>query len=136
MPRLRWATVSETEWLNTDEAARRLGITTRTLYRFMDKGRLPSYRFGRVFRLKVSDIEAFIDSCRVEPGSLSHLYPEPAGSGSDDDGPARPRSRPETIAEIAARNPAPKETGSVTIVDPNPTQADGPGPDPGDAPNS
>jgi len=79
--------VNEIEWLNTEEAAKRLGITTRTLYRFMDQGRLPSYRFGRVFRLKMSDIEEFIEDCRVEPGTLSHLYPEPnpvdAGEGPD-----------------------------------------------------
>ncbi len=83
--------MDDIEWLNTDEAAKRLGITTRTLYRFMDQGRLPSYRFGRVFRLKLTDVELFIEDCRVEPGTLSHLYPEPnpaeAGSGdTPDDG--------------------------------------------------
>lgn len=75
--------MSEIEWLNTDEAARRLGITTRTLYRFMDQGKLPAYRFGRVFRLKMTDIEAFIEDCRIEPGTLSHLYPD---SATPDDG--------------------------------------------------
>lgn len=75
--------MSEIEWLNTDEAARRLGITTRTLYRFMDQGRLPAYRFGRVFRLKMADIETFIENCRIEPGTLSHLYPD-SGSADDD----------------------------------------------------
>lgn len=84
--------MTDIEWLNTEDAARRLGITTRTLYRFMDQGRLPAYRLGRVFRLKMSDVEEFIEDCRVEPGTLSHLYPEPnsadAGAGdktSDDD---------------------------------------------------
>ena len=76
--------MEDIEWLNTDEAAKRLGITTRTLYRFMDQGRLPSYRFGRVFRLKMSDIEKFIEDCRVEPGTLSHLYPEPNAADADD----------------------------------------------------
>ncbi len=75
--------MDEIEWLNTDEAAKRLGITTRTLYRFMDQGRLPSYRFGRVFRLKTTDIEVFIEDCRVEPGTLSHLYPEPNPADAD-----------------------------------------------------
>jgi len=70
----------EVSWLNTDEAAKRLGITTRTLYRFIDRGELPAYRFGRVFRLKLVDVDAFIDQCRVEPGTLSHLYPDSAGS--------------------------------------------------------
>ena len=75
--------MNDIEWVNTEEAAKRLGITTRTLYRFMDQGRLPSYRFGRVFRLKLTDIELFIEDCRVEPGTLSHLYPEPNPADAD-----------------------------------------------------
>jgi excisionase family DNA binding protein len=58
------------EWLNTDQAARCLGVTTRTLYRFIDEGQVPAYRFGRVIRLKQTDVDAFIDSCKIEPGSL------------------------------------------------------------------
>jgi excisionase family DNA binding protein len=75
--------MSDTEiaWLNTDEAAKRLGITTRTLYRFIDQGKLSAYRFGRVFRLRLTDVDAFIDDCKVEPGTLSHLYP---GTGADE----------------------------------------------------
>jgi excisionase family DNA binding protein len=66
----------EIRWLSTQEAARRLGITTRTLYRFVDEGHLPAYRMGRVFRLKQADVDAFIESSRVEPGTLANLYPE------------------------------------------------------------
>ncbi|TML19140.1 MAG: helix-turn-helix domain-containing protein [Actinobacteria bacterium] len=60
--------VDEVQWMSTAEAARRLGITPRTLYRFIDEGQLPAYRFGRVIRLK--------RLCRIEPGTLEHLYPE------------------------------------------------------------
>lgn len=67
----------EIEWLSTQGAARRLGITPRTLYRFIDQGELPAYRMGRVIRVKASDIEAFIEQARIEPGSLEHLYPDP-----------------------------------------------------------
>ena len=67
---------AETEWLSTQEASRRLGITTRTLYRFVDQGDLAAYRMGRVIRLKASDVEAFIESSRIEPGTLEHLYPD------------------------------------------------------------
>jgi len=63
-------------WLSTAEAAARLGITPRTLYRFIDEGQLPAYRFGRVIRLKTSDVDVFIDACRIEPGTLEHLYPD------------------------------------------------------------
>jgi len=65
------------EWLSTGEAADYLGITTRTLYTFIDGGSLPGYRFGRVIRLKASDVEAFVETLRIEPGSLKHLHPEP-----------------------------------------------------------
>ena len=68
-------------WLSTAAAAERLGITPRTLYRFIDEGQVPAFKFGRVIRLKQSDIDAYIESCRVEPGSMSHLYPETMGSG-------------------------------------------------------
>ncbi len=63
-------------WLGTTEAAQRLGITTRTLYRFIDQGNLEAYRFGRVIRLKQGDVDTYIDSCRIKPGTIAHLYPD------------------------------------------------------------
>ncbi|MDP9403748.1 MAG: helix-turn-helix domain-containing protein [Actinomycetota bacterium] len=64
-------------WMSTRETSERLGITLRTLYRFIDEGQLPAYKFGRVIRLKEADVEEFIDGARIEPGALEHLYPEP-----------------------------------------------------------
>ena len=72
-------------WLNTDSAALRMGITTRTLYRFINEGGLPAYRMGRVIRVKQSDVDVFIDASRIEPGTLSHLYPDPISSPKTDD---------------------------------------------------
>lgn len=65
------------QWLGTKEAASRLGVTLRTLYRFIDEGQLVGYKFGRVIRVKENDINIFIDSSRIQPGTLEHLYPEP-----------------------------------------------------------
>ncbi|MEL7207821.1 MAG: helix-turn-helix domain-containing protein [Actinomycetota bacterium] len=67
---------SEIEWLSTAEAAKRLGITPRTLYRFVNEGQLAGYRFGRVIRLKASEIDEFIEQSRITPGELDHLYPD------------------------------------------------------------
>jgi len=72
---------TEIEWLGTTAAARRLGITTRTLYRFIDEGYIAAYRMGRVIRVKSEDIDTYIETCRIEPGTISHLYPEAARSG-------------------------------------------------------
>jgi len=78
----------EIRWLSTADAAKSVGITPRTLYRFIDNGELPAYRFGRVIRLKESEVDRFIESCRIEPGSLEHLYPEagPAVAVAGDEG--------------------------------------------------
>ena len=61
---------ADIEWLNTNETAKRLGITPRTLYRFIDDGKIPAYRFGRVIRLKESEVAEFIEQSRIVPGTL------------------------------------------------------------------
>lgn len=70
-----------TEWLSTKEAAARLGITLRSLYRFIDGGELAAYKFGRVIRLKEDDIDRYIEECRIAPGDLEHLYPRRKAGG-------------------------------------------------------
>jgi excisionase family DNA binding protein len=66
--------------MSTKEAAEHLGVTLRSLYRFIDEGALAAFKFGRVIRLKADDVDAFIENCRIPPGSLEHLYPEVKGS--------------------------------------------------------
>lgn len=76
-------------WLSTKECCQRLGVTVRTLYRFIDEGQLAAYQMGRVIRVQEADLVAFIDSVRISPGSLGHLYPETGptdGSDNSDNG--------------------------------------------------
>jgi excisionase family DNA binding protein len=68
------------QWLSTKEASERLGITLRSLYRFIDEGSLVAYKFGRVIRIQETDVERFIEASRIAPGSLEHLYPDLKGS--------------------------------------------------------
>jgi len=42
-----------------------LGVTVRTLYRFIDEGVVPAYKFGRKIRLKAADVD---DYRRRRPG--------------------------------------------------------------------
>ena len=70
------------QWLSTADAAKHLGITSRTLYRFIDEGQIPGYRFGRVIRLKRADVDQFIEASRIAPGTLDHLYPEVVGESN------------------------------------------------------
>ena len=67
------------EWISTPEACARLGVTLRTLYRFIDEGQLPAYKMGRVIRLQAHELDTFIERARIVPGTLEHLYPDPEG---------------------------------------------------------
>jgi excisionase family DNA binding protein len=67
-------------WLSTKEASERLGLTLRSLYRFIDEGDLVAYKFGRVIRIQEPDLDRFIEASRIAPGSLEHLYPEVKGA--------------------------------------------------------
>ena len=62
-----------------------LGVTVRTLYKLLDSGELPSYKIGRVIRIKRADVDAFLERVRVRPGDLAHLYPP----GEDGDPPRK-----------------------------------------------
>jgi excisionase family DNA binding protein len=73
----------EIRWMSTGEAARRLGVTVRTLYRLIDESELPAYKFGRVIRLQEAEVESFIKASRITPGDLEHLYPEAKKEISD-----------------------------------------------------
>ena len=47
------------EWLKPIDAARRLDIPTREVYRLIDRGELSAYKFGRVIRLLAVDVEEY-----------------------------------------------------------------------------
>lgn len=70
--------VDAIEWMSSADAAEYLGVQSRTLYRFIDEGRLPAYRFGRVIRLKRPDVEQFVQSCRITPGTLGETTSIPS----------------------------------------------------------
>ena len=69
-------------WVGTTGACDRLGITLRTLYRLIDEGQIAAYKMGRVIRMRVADLDKFLEQNRIEPGSLRHLYP-PATGGDE-----------------------------------------------------
>ena len=66
-------------WVGTTEAADMLGIVPRTLYRLIDEGEIPAYKLGRVMRVKVADLDTYLERNRIAPGSLRHLYPDESG---------------------------------------------------------
>ena len=62
--------IRNVDWISAPETARRLGVTLRTVHGFIDRGELSAFRMGRVIRVRVVDLEAFIEGCRIDPGTL------------------------------------------------------------------
>ncbi|HXW81816.1 MAG TPA: helix-turn-helix domain-containing protein [Acidimicrobiales bacterium] len=89
------------EWIGTPEACARLGVTLRTLYRFIDEGQLPAYKMGRVIRLQAHEVDAFIEKARIVPGTLEHLYPDPKGAQA-----SRAGAAPDRTGAPAATGPS------------------------------
>jgi excisionase family DNA binding protein len=62
-----------TSFLKATEVARRLGVGKTSLYGWLARGDIASYRVGRLIRIKESDVEAFMSHHRVER-STPHTY--------------------------------------------------------------
>lgn len=56
------------EWLSTRQAAAALGVPVRRLYRIIDEGRLPAYKFGRAIRLRRDDVDLYLAGGSEGPG--------------------------------------------------------------------
>lgn len=56
----------EKEWMSLPEGAEYLGISLATIYRWLNEGRIPSYKAGRVRRVKKTDLDSYMESGREE----------------------------------------------------------------------
>ncbi len=48
------------EWMTIEEAAKYLKVSVQSIRNYIKSGKLPSYRHGRLIRLKQSDLDAFL----------------------------------------------------------------------------
>jgi len=48
------------EWLTIEEAAQYLKMSIPGIRKYVKNGKLPSYRQGRIIRLKTADLDAFL----------------------------------------------------------------------------
>jgi len=52
----------EERWLSVDEIAVHLGISRDTVYRWIDQQKLPAHKMGRLWKFKVSEVDAWVKS--------------------------------------------------------------------------
>ena len=56
------------EWFTTDELVRWLGLGRTKTYEMLRSGEIPSYKIGRVRRIRRRDVEAWLERNRYYPG--------------------------------------------------------------------
>lgn len=56
----------EDRWLNVNQAAHHLGISKGTLYQYTHKKLVTHYKLGNRIMFKVSDLDKFMESNKVE----------------------------------------------------------------------
>ena len=55
--------VTESErWLSVEEIAKHLGVSKETIYRWVEKGKIPSHKVGRQWKFKVSEVDEWVVS--------------------------------------------------------------------------
>ena len=56
------------EWFATDELVRWLGLGRTKTYEMLRSGEIPSYKIGRIRRIRRRDIEVWLDRNKCQPG--------------------------------------------------------------------
>lgn len=53
--------VNEPErWLSVEEIAKHLGVSKETIYRWVEKEKIPSHKVGRQWKFKVSEVDEWV----------------------------------------------------------------------------
>lgn len=49
-------------WVGVEDVARHLGVSTDTVYRWIESKSLPAHKLGRLWKFKLSDIDEWVRS--------------------------------------------------------------------------
>ena len=47
-------------WLSVEEIATHLGVSKETIYRWVDKNKVPAHKVGRQWKFKVSEVDGWV----------------------------------------------------------------------------
>ncbi|MBK8202632.1 MAG: helix-turn-helix domain-containing protein [Bdellovibrionales bacterium] len=49
-------------WLSVEEIATHLGVSKETVYRWLEKGRVPAHRVGKLWKFKTTEVDEWVRS--------------------------------------------------------------------------
>lgn len=50
----------EDRWLSVDEIGKYLGVSSDTVYRWIDKHAMPAHRMGRLWKFKKNEVDGWV----------------------------------------------------------------------------
>ena len=61
-------------WLSVEEIANHLGVSKETIYRWLERSKIPAHRVGKLWKFKTTEIDGWVtEGGAQEPAAL----PEP-----------------------------------------------------------
>ena len=60
-------------WVKVEEVASHLGVAKDTVYRWVQSRGLPAHRVGRLWKFKVSDVDAWVRDGKAAEPEADHL---------------------------------------------------------------
>ncbi len=55
----------EERWLSVDEIAAHLGVNPDTVYKWIERKKLPAHKVGRLWKFQVSEVNAWVRAGRA-----------------------------------------------------------------------
>ncbi len=52
-------------WLSVQEIAQYLGISKETVYRWLEKGKIPAHRVGKLWKFKTKEVDEWVMNDRA-----------------------------------------------------------------------
>lgn len=68
----------EDRWLSVDEISKHLGVSSDTVYRWIEKHSMPAHRLGRLWKFKKDEIDSWVKA----GGASKHGKAKPKGAAA------------------------------------------------------
>ncbi len=69
-------------WVSVEEAAKHLGVAKDSVYRWIEQKGLPAHRMGRLWKLKISEVDEWVRQGGAAADSAPLGYDKTARLGS------------------------------------------------------
>lgn len=47
-------------WLSLEEISLHLGVSKETVYKWLEKGRIPAHKIGRLWKFRISEVDSWV----------------------------------------------------------------------------